>query len=92
MRKTRLRTPLMLAEFEPAGFAADGFGELRDKFDFSRVFVRRNEALTVGLQGDFQVFTAAHFVAENNKGFNDLAAERVGRADDRHVQHGWVLQ
>src|SRR5216683_1867296 len=64
-------------QLHSSNLPADRFGQVRDKVDFTRVFVRRGDLFAVFLQLALQFFGGRAVLAKDDKGLDDLAAHRV---------------
>ena len=75
-----------------ACFTAGCLGQLRNKLDLARIFVGRDQLFTVDLKFDFQLLFGSNARSQDNPGFDDLAAERIGFAHDSSLQHRRMLE
>ena len=76
----RVLFPVVLPDFHTADFPADGFGELINKFDDTRVFVGSRHFLHMVLQLLDKLFFGACLVlfCQHNRSFYHLAADFIG--------------
>src|SRR6266700_5462744 len=66
-----------LAQLDSPDFAADGFGERREKRDLAGVFVRGGDAFAVFLQLGLEFLAGCAGPAQHHEGLHDLTAHRV---------------
>ena len=88
----RVLFPVVLPDFHTADFPADGFGELINKFDDTRVFVGSRHFLHMVLQLLDKLFFGACLVlfCQHNRSFYHLAADFIGHTGNGTFHYGWV--